>query len=159
MLALCLATVLGSPGALAQEPKTELVLRLFPGDYFSGIPAGKSTTIFMEVRNTGTRAITNIRLNASKPEGWSVYFNPVSIGYLAPGSAQTVDINVIPAGDTSRRDYNITLIAEANETRTVTSAFLRVVQSGPSAWLWVGIGLAALVIAGFAFVFIRMGRQ
>jgi len=52
----------------------------------------------------------------------------------------------------------LTFIAEANETWTVTSTMLRV-ETGSSFWLWVGLGVAALAIAGIIFIFLRFGRQ
>ena len=85
-------------------------------------------------------------------------FKPDNIGYLGAGSSQTIDVKVIPGHDTDRGEYNLTFIAEANETRTATSTMLRV-ETGSSFWLWVGLSVAALVIAGFVAIFLRFGRQ
>ena len=143
---------------LAQEAKIDLSLSLLSRSYYKEVTSGEDNTLYMEIRNNGDKEITNIRFDSDKLEGWVVEFTPGSISYLGAGSSQTVDVNVIPSLDTDRGEYNLTFLAEANETRTVTSIMLRV-ENGFSFWLWVGIGLAALVIAGFVIVYLRFGRQ
>ncbi len=107
--------------ALAQEGKIDLTLTLLPGWYYYEATAGKDNIFFLEIRNTGSRAITDIRLSADKPEGWVIEFKPAEIDYLSPGSLQTVDVNIKPAGETAKGEYGVTLIAEANEIRKVES--------------------------------------
>ncbi len=87
-----------------------------------------------------------------------VNFKPDSIDYLGAGSSQTIDVKVIPGRDTGRGGYNLTFIAEANETRTANSTMLRI-ENGSSFWLWVGLGVAALVIVGFIVIFVHFGRD
>ena len=152
-------TCLASPTMLiAQEAKVDLSLRMLPEYYYEEVIPGEDNTLFMEVRNNGDKEIHNIRFDSEKPEGWIVDFNPGRIGYLGAGSSHTIDVKVIPALDTGRGRYNLTFIAEADETRTATSTMLRV-ETGSSFWLWVGLGVAALVIAGIIFIFLRFGRQ
>ena len=154
-----LLAYLGSPAVLlAQEAKVDLSLRMLPEYYYEEVIPGEDNTLFMEVRNNGYKDIHNIRFDSEKPAGWVVDFKPGKIGYLGAGSSQAVDVKVIPGLDTERGRYNLTFIAEANETRTSTSAMLRV-ETGSSFWLWVGLGVAALVIAGFIVIFLRFGRQ
>lgn len=143
---------------LAQEAKIDLSLRMLREYHYKEVTPGEDNTLFMEIRNNGNKEITNIRFDSDKPQGWVVDFNPDSINYLSAGSSQTIDVNVIPSRDTGRGEYNLTFLAEANETRAATSTMLRV-ETGPSFWLWVGIGLAAIVIAGFVIIYLRFGRQ
>lgn len=143
---------------LAQEAKVDLFLRIFPEYYYKEVIPGEDNALFMEVRNNGDKEITNIKFDSDKPEGWVVEFKPGSINYLSAGSSQTIDINVIPGRDISRGEYNLTIIAEATETRTATSTMLRV-KKGSSFWPWVGGGVVALVIAGFIVIFRRFGRE
>ncbi|MFC1873393.1 NEW3 domain-containing protein [Chloroflexota bacterium] len=150
---LCFPTVL-----LAQEINVDLSLRILPEYYYKEVIPEEDNTLFMEIRNNGDNEITNISFDSDKPEGWIVDFSPGSIDYLRTGSSQTVDINIIPTNNTARGDYYLTVIAEANETRTVISAILRV-ERGSSLWLWVGLGIATLVVAGFIAIFLRFGRQ
>ena len=143
---------------LAQAEKTDLTLRLVSDSYYSRITAGEDKTIFLEIGNTGNKAVTNIRLYADLPEGWSVEFRPGLIDYLGPGSFQTVDVVIRPVSDATKGEYTVALIADANETRRVTSIFVRV-ESASLFWVWVGAGVAALVAAGFIIIFMRFGRQ
>jgi uncharacterized membrane protein len=159
LLIAVLIMLLVAPAVLfAQETKVDLSLRMLPEYHYKEVTPGEDNTLFMEIRNNGNKEITNIRFDSDKPQGWVVDFNPDSISYLSAGSSQTVDVNVIPSRDTGRGEYNLTFLAEANETRAATSTMLRV-ETGPSFWLWVGIGLAALVIAGFVIIYRRFGRQ
>jgi uncharacterized membrane protein len=157
-LAVLVLLIVSSVTLLAQEARIDLSLRILPDYYYKEVNPGGDNTLFMEIRNNGDKEITNIRFDSKKPEGWIVDFKPVSISYLSAGSSQTIDVNVIPSLDTGRGEYNLTFLAEANETRAVTSTRMRI-ESGSSFWLWVGIGLAALVIAGFVIVYLRFGRQ
>ena len=143
---------------LAQETKVDLSLRMLSEYYYKEVTPGEDNTLYMEIRNNGNKEITNIRFDSDKPQGWVVDFNPDSITYLSAGSSQTIDVNVIPSPDTGRGEYNLTFLAEANETRAAISTMLRV-ESGSSFWLWVGIGLAVLVTAGFVIIYLRFGRQ
>ena len=143
---------------LAQSDGVELTLRLLPGHYYIEITPGENKTLYMEIENSGNKAITNIRLFSDKPKGWIVDFRPESIDHLGAGSHQAIDVNVVADPDTNKGEYTLTLIAEADQTRTVTSIVLRV-ENAFSLWLWVGLGMGALVIAGFAILYRRFGRE
>jgi uncharacterized membrane protein len=158
LLLVGLTAILSPCAILAQAEKVDLTLRLVSDSYYNRITAGKDKTIFLEVGNTGNKGVTNIRLYADLPEGWTVEFRPGLIDYLGPGSFQAVDVILRPAGNAVEGEYTVALIADANETRRVTSIFVRV-ESASLFWVWVGAGVAALVIAGFIFIFIRFGRQ
>ncbi len=152
-------SVVLSPGyTAAQEEKGGLSFRLSLGSYYSEVKPGRDNIFFLEVENTGKEAITNIRLDSDKPEGWIIEFTPNVIAYLSPGSLQTVDANIKPASNASKGEYRITFIAEANNLRRVISTMVRV-ETTTSLWLWIGIIMAAVVVAGFVYVFIRFGRQ
>ena len=148
-----------SPGTvLAQEEKIDLILRLIPDDYYKKVTPGEENILYLEIRNAGNKPITNIRLSSDEPEGWVVKFNPVSIDYLGANSFQTVDVNIEPASNAARDEYQVSLIAEASETRKVISTFFRV-ETATSIWLWVGVAVTALVVAGFIIIYLRFGRQ
>jgi len=158
LIAVLIMLIVPSGILLAQEAKIDLSLRMLSGYYYKEVTPGEDSTLYIEIRNNGDKEITNIRFDSDKPEGWVVDFNPGSISYLSAGSSQTVDVNVIPSLDTDRGEYNLTFLAESNETRAVTSTTMRV-ENGYSFWLWIGIGLGVLVIAGFVLIYLRFGRQ
>lgn len=142
--------------SIAQERQLELTLTLFP--YRAEAKAGEDNTFFLEVRNAGSRAITDIRLSSEKPEeGWVIGFSPAEIASLAPESFYTVDVNIRPPSSAAKGGYSITVIAEANEIRKVESIWVTVKTA--SFWLWIGVGTVILVVAGFILVFMRFGRQ
>jgi len=146
------------PGtALAQDEKTGISLTLIPGDYYKEVIPGEENILHLEVHNTGDKPVTNIRLSAEEPEGWYIEFSPAVIGYLNAGSLQTVDIAVTPAKNPARGEHRIHIIAEANETRKITTAFLKI-EPATSIWTWIGVAIAAIVIAGFFFVYRRFGQ-
>jgi uncharacterized membrane protein len=153
-----LAVLLAVPvTAQAQETKRDLVLIYSPGSYLYEVKPGEDNVAYLEVRNAGTDTITNIRLSADIPENWAVTFAPSEMASLAPGDFQTVDVNIIPDRAAGRGNYQVTFVATANEMRRVMTVSLRV-ESVTSAWLWVGVAVAAIVIAGFVFIFIRSNR-
>jgi len=142
---------------LAQDNKVELTLRLLPGHYYSEITLEESETLYLEIKNSGDEAITNIELFSDKPEGWTVDFEPESIDYLAADSHQSIDVRVIADADTVKDDYTLTLIAEADQTRAVTTTVLRV-EDAFAPWRWVGLGVGALIIVLFVVLYRRFGR-
>ncbi|MBM4452490.1 MAG: hypothetical protein FJ024_08465 [Chloroflexi bacterium] len=158
LLAIGLIAILLPCSALAQAEKVDLTLRLISDGYYSKITAGKDKTIFLEVGNTGKKDITNIRLYADLPEGWTVEFRPGLIDYLGPGSFQAIDVILRPAANAAKGEYSVTLIAEANEIRRGTSIFVRV-ESASFLWVWVGAGVALLAILVFILIFMRFGRE
>ena len=158
-LLLILAVAFIAPGvSLAQVEKTSLDLRLLPGYYYSDIAPGEMRTLYLQVVNIGETAVTGITLRADKPEGWSVIIKPDTIVNIGAGNSYPVDINVIPPDRARKGEYTLVIIAEATETRAVTSTILRI-DSGASFWLWIGLGITVLVVAGFIYVYRRFGRN
>ncbi len=149
-------TLLPQPG-FAQEERIALTLRLVSDHYNSEVKVGQDNILFLEVRNIGNIAITNIRLSSNQPEGWQVDFDPMKINSLSPGNYQTVELNIKTADSTTRNSYKITLIAEVNEIREVEDIWVTV--ETPSYWLWIGAGIAVVLIAGFVLLFIRLNKH
>lgn len=156
LLAACLLTALLSGRTLAQGEPIDLSLRLVSGEYHNKIKTDRDNLFFLEIRNTGKSALTNIRFSSEKPDGWVVEFKPGNVAYLSPGSMQTVDINIKPDANAGRGDHRITLIAEASEVRKVENIWVQV--ETPSYWLWIGGVLGAVLVAVFILVFLRYGR-
>jgi uncharacterized membrane protein len=160
--AIIVAGVLAPCAVLAQlqppQPvKADLTLNIVY-DGFGTITAGQEKTVFLEVGNAGDSALTDIRLSADAPEGWTISFNPDVIDSLAPGSLQTVEVLLTTADNTAGGDYNIAIIAKAAETQRVTSIYARV-KSSSLLWVGIGAGIGALLIAGFVVIFLRFGRE
>jgi uncharacterized repeat protein (TIGR01451 family) len=144
-------------GLQAQTPKYDLSLNIFNG-YPGQVTPGTDNHFILQVRNNGNTALTGIRFSASLPEGWTANFQPAEISSLGAGIINTLDVSIVPDASAEGGDYNITVIAKANETDSAASLFLQIERT-ISTWLWIGIGVAALVIIGFVIVFVRQGRQ
>jgi uncharacterized membrane protein len=147
--------------AAAQENSPQLSMDVLPGYYYWEITPGQETTIYLELRNIGNQAATDIKLTTVTPnnlEGWTIGLNPKSIASLGASSSQTIDVTLTAPPGTRRGDYTLTFIAEAGQARTITSTTVHVVNS-LSVWLWVGVGLGILLIAAFVFIFLRYGRD
>jgi uncharacterized membrane protein len=161
LTAIALLVLVPAGQATAQQDSFQLSLNVLPGYYYWEITPGQETTIYLEISNTGSQAVTDIKLTTVTPdnlEGWTIGLNPKSIASLGAGSSQTIDVTLTAPPGTARGDYTLTFIAEAGQTRTVTSTTVNVVNS-LSVWLWVGVGLAVLLIAAFVIIFLRFGRD
>jgi len=125
--------------------------------YYRDVTAGKDNFFTITAANTGSGELTGIKFSSHKPRGWIVEFQPDVIDRLAPGSFQEVEVNIRPSANTADRYYNVVLIAQASQTQQTTDVRVRV--EGPKwMWVWVGAGIAVLAIAGFAVLFLRLGR-
>ncbi len=152
-----LTTVL-SPRPILAQGKTDLNLSLVTNDYYNKVTPGKDNPFFLKAWNAGDTTITNIRLSSRAPEGWNVDFIQGEIASLGPNSSQTIEFNVKPPDRVTEDWYDITIIADSNETSAVLP--IRVTVEAPKDyWLWIGVILAIVVVAGFIFVFIRFGRR
>ena len=158
LLVVALSLMLSPTHVLAQEAKQGLSLRLASGNYYNEVVRGEDNIFYLDVVNNSAKTITDIRFDADSPKDWVIEFRPQSITSISADSYQTIDIIIRPPESTSRGDYNVTFIAEAAETRAVMNIFVRVEQ-GTSVWMWIGVIIAAVVVAGFVMVFMRFGRQ
>ncbi len=153
-------TVLSSPPALAQpqpQPiKTDLTLRLIPDIYYQQVNPAQDNLFYLEIRNNGSMPITDIQLSGKAPEKWAVELNPAQIVSLGAGSAQIINVNIRPVNTATTGDYTVTFFAQASETDTVISAMVRV-ENTASIWLWIGVAVAGLMIAGFIIIYRRFG--
>lgn len=153
-----LVSILSPCHVLAQEEKVDLILRLASGGYSDEVEPGEDNIFFLEIMNNADKTITNIQLSSDGPEGWVVEFRPERIDSISAGNYRTVDINIKPAENINKGRYTVTIIADSAETRRVMRLFVRV-EKGTSVWLWVGVVVTAVVIAGFVIVFMRFNRQ
>ena len=119
----------------------------------SQVKAGEDNHVTLLLTNTGTAAIENITFSSSKPEGWSITFNPEKIDSLEPGLKREVDVVIKPPKKAIAGDYPTTLKAESENGSD--SLELRVTVVAPRVWGDAGIGIAVCVIAGLVVLFRR----
>lgn len=124
--------------------------------------AGKDNYFNVSVTNTGSADIEKINLSSKitgGPSGWSITFSPESIDSLPAGDKREIQVDIKPTGKTIAGDYMITISAEPEAKNAFGSFNLRVTVLTPTIWGWVGVGIVVLVIAGLAFMFMRLGRR
>ncbi len=125
--------------------------------YNTKATAGKDNFFSIEIQNNGSGTIENIRFSSRKPGGWTIEFTPEDIDDLSPDSSQTVEVNIKPAPKAIAGDYQITLTADAKQSKEDIN--IRVTVETPTIWGWVGIGIILVVIAGVTAIFMRFSRR
>ncbi|MCE5281790.1 MAG: NEW3 domain-containing protein [Deltaproteobacteria bacterium] len=119
--------------------------------------AGKPVTFSLFVRNSGSAVNKNISFSSFKPENWEVKFKPEKLEALAAGEMKQIEVTIIPARQSLVGDYSVGIMTTGEKSDKTVE--MRVTVKASSAWGWIGIGIILLVIAGLAFLFVKMGRR
>jgi uncharacterized membrane protein len=121
-------------------------------------PAGGVTEQTFTVTNTGTAAVTDLRLSASSvPTNWTVKFDPESTDSLAPDQSVTVKAQITPSGNAIAGDYSLSVKATAKEANV--SADVRFTVETSILGAIIGAALIVAAVAGLYWVFRRYGRR
>ena len=142
--------------------KYDLELETTTGRLNAEATAGKDNYSTIVIINTGTADLDNVIFESKikgRPSGWSVTFTPEEIDSLSVGSSREVEINIKPARKTISGDYMVTISAEPEAKNAFGSIDVRVTVLTPTIWGWAGVGIVVLVIAGLAWMFVRLGRR
>jgi uncharacterized membrane protein len=142
---------------LAQSGKIGLDIYVTTGFNHTMTP-GKSSSIFISVRNSGTVDLTNIEFSAKNPAGWAINFSPPRLDSLSPGSSQAIEVSIIPDKKIASGDYYITLVAQSSEVRQVVEIFAPV-EAPSLSWFLIGGIIAAVAVAAFVFVFLHFNKR
>ncbi|MCD6568029.1 MAG: hypothetical protein J7K94_04760 [Dehalococcoidia bacterium] len=123
--------------------------------------AGSEGYLPITVTNSGTAALDKVTFSSTKPDGWSVVFQPDKIEALSPGDAQEIGVSVTPPANAIAGDYMITLNFSSDpDTSTAPPQMdIRVTVATSTKWGWIGVGIVIAVIAGLAVIFTRTGRR
>lgn len=124
--------------------------------------AGKDNYFNVTITNIGSADLEKINLNSritGSPSGWSITFSPESIDSLPAGEKREIQVNIKPTSKTISGDYMITISAEPDAKNAYGSFNLRVTVLTSTIWGWVSVGIVVLVLAGLAFMFMRLGRR
>jgi uncharacterized membrane protein len=120
--------------------------------------AGTSSPLSFTVTNTGTAAVTNVRLTGTAPSGWEVTFDKETIPSIEANATETVIAQIKPSGSAIAGDYVVTLSAAGDES-TRDSIEIRYAVETSLIWGIVGAALIVAVIGGVWWVFQRYGRR
>ncbi|MBF0449333.1 MAG: hypothetical protein HQK75_01380 [Candidatus Magnetomorum sp.] len=119
--------------------------------------SGKTSTLSVYVKNTGSAIHHNVKFMSFKPENWKVSFVPEVIEVLEPNNVKQVEVIIEPYDDALVGDYSVSVnVAGEKVDKTIE---LRVTVKASSAWAWIGIFIIVAVISGLTYLFQRMGRK
>lgn len=127
------------------------------GRLSTDITAGKEKMVELQINNTGSSELEDIKLNSSSPVDWEVRFEPKIIESLLPGESATVNAHIKSSGKAISGDYVVSIQAQTPEVSD--SADFRITVKTSALWGWVGVLIIALVGAGIYYLFRRFGRQ
>jgi uncharacterized membrane protein len=133
---------------------------MFPSSqrYNTNATAGKDNFYAVDLANLSTAAVDKVNFSSTKPEGWTITFEPKELESLAALDSKTLEVNIKPPPETVAGDYVITL--QASGTQTVAPEIqVRVTVETPTIWGWVGVAIIFIVIIGLVFVFMRFSRR
>ena len=135
----------------------KLALTTPDGRLSANASAGGKTDLSLVLQNTGTADITDVKLSASAPTGWTVAFDP-DTPVTVPANGETqVTAHLTPSGAAIAGDYVTKFKADSELANT--SADMRVTIETSVLGGVVGLALIALVLAGLWWTFRRYGRR
>ena len=120
--------------------------------------AGNASTLAVNVTNTGTADIANVKLTGTGPSGWNVTFDTPTIASVAAGATVTVNAQIKASGDAIAGDYPVT-ISISGDSASRDSIEIRYTVETSLVWGVVGAALIVAVAGGVWFVFQRFGRR
>jgi len=138
--------------------KYELILVPTIERFNTPATAGEDNYFSIEIYNTGSTTIDDIKFSSSKPEDWTIKFEPNKVDTLPADESQTIDVNIKPPKKTYAGDYVITLTASGNQA-SAGELDIRVMVETPTVWGWVGVAIVLVVVGGLVFIFRRFSRR
>jgi len=123
--------------------------------------SGEDNYLTISVSNTGSADLEKIQFTSktSSPSGWSITFDPKEIDLLPIGDSRDVQVDIKPAKKSISGDYLVTISAEPQAKNAFGSLDLRVTVLTSPVWEWVGIAFVVIIVAGLAYMFVRLGRR
>jgi len=119
--------------------------------------AGKETHISVLLANKGSAPLEDISFSSTKPEGWTVTFDPNKLESFKAGAVREIDVAIEPGGKTIAGDYAIVLRASSEQDSD--SLDFRITVETPTTWGWIGIAIVVIVIAALLGIFARLRRR
>lgn len=135
----------------------DLELTTPDGNLSTEITAGRDKTIDLVVRNLGTAALNDIKLEETTPPEWSVSFSESEIETLESGESVTIQATLTSADDAIAGDYEASFSAKADEVSD--QAVFRVSVQTSTLWGLIGVAIILVVLGGLYYLFRTYGRR
>lgn len=119
--------------------------------------AGQEKAVALEVVNTGSADLKDIKLSSWAPTNWTVTFEPDHIAVLPAGESQEVKAYVQPDNKALAGDYVVQMTARAPEA--TGQAEFRVSVKTSTLWGIVGLVIILLLAVGLYRTFKVYGRR
>ena len=120
--------------------------------------AGVGSPLTVVLRNDGSEAARDIKLNASTPEGWKSSFSPALVPELPAGKSQKVKATLTPSDRAIAGDYQVTISADAAGGLSESANF-RITVLTSTLWGAVAIVIIAIALLVAVFAVARFGRR
>jgi len=137
--------------------KYDLSLSTPTGLLSADIKVGGKKNIKLEVENTGTVTLRDIKLDSSTPINWNVKFDEKEITKLEPGEKTTVNAEITASDKAIAGDYQLVISADTPETSS--SKTFRITVKTSLLWGWVGILIILAVLAVIYYFVRKYGRR
>lgn len=119
--------------------------------------AGQEKAVTLEVVNTGSADLKDVKFSSWAPTNWTVTFEPDQIPVLAAGESQEIKVYVQPDSKALAGDYVVQMTARAPEASS--QAEFRVSVKTSTLWGLVGLAIILALAAGLYRIFKVYGRR
>jgi uncharacterized repeat protein (TIGR01451 family) len=119
--------------------------------------AGQERSFKFTLANNGTAPATDVKFDATPPQGWKVEFDPKDADALAPGEQLPVSVTMTPSNQAIAGDYVVTVRAAAEGASD--SQNFRVTVLTSTMWGIAGLGIIGAAVVVLAFAVTRYGRR
>lgn len=123
----------------------------------TSLTAGENKKIELDVKNTGSAELKDVKLSATSPVDWSVTFEPTQIERLNAGESMRVIATVKASSKAIVGDY-MTRMEAKNPEATATAEFRISVKASLLAG-WLGFLIIIAALGGIYFLFRKYGRR
>lgn len=123
----------------------------------TGITAGKTRRVELNVVNKGSAPLTNVKFYHSAPINWDVTFDPKTIDRLEPGEQSQVFATISADEKAIAGDYVVTM--ESKTPEVSSKAAFRVSVKTPVLYGWLGVLVIGGALGGVYTLFRKYGRR
>jgi uncharacterized membrane protein len=120
--------------------------------------AGQDTVYSLEIKNTGTATLNDLKFSSDKPPGWEITFSPDGADTLAAQETLMVDATITPPDKAISGDYMITLETRSQQVFG-SNVKVRISVETRAVWGWVGIIIIVLVVVALGYFIMRFSRR
>lgn len=117
----------------------------------------RDTKLTLVVKNTGSAPLRNVTFSSTRPDGWTVTFEPDRIDDLAVNQQVEVNATIRPSSQALTGDYMLSMTASASGTSE--SQNIRVTVETSTLWGWIAVLAIFGVLGGLGTMFVKLSRR